>query len=297
MTGNPSLGVASFWHGPRLSALDAACLYSFVLCGFDVTLFCYAPVENAPTGIKLADAEDIVERSFVERFRVQGRPSIPHFADYFRCCLFRQARLAWIDTDVLCLRPFSIDASRPLLAKQTVDQIGNAILWIPPEDPDLGRLIDAIAQKADNRDHAYGASGPDLITKVYARGGLATAHEPAAFFPVAAEKWWLPFLPSERDACVAACAQANVLHLWNNVVDHTGFWKDLLPPAGSYLNEQLTRRGMDSFFEATYPEAVLESIVHNYRILQSCAHLPIKRLLNITAGRLLNYPGKLLSIR
>jgi hypothetical protein len=295
LSGTSSLRVASFWHGPRLSALDAACLYSFVLSGFDVTLYSYDEVENVPNGIRLADAEDVVKREFIGRFKVMGRASIPHFADYFRCCLFRKTGTAWIDSDILCLRPFSIETEKTFLAKQANDLIGNAILRIHPADAMLSKLINSIEKIADNRDHRYGASGPYLITEMYGSAGLADAFDPKYFFPIPSDKWWIAFLPSERLACEEACAEANVLHLWNNCVDESGIWKDILPPKGSFLNEQLTRRGMDVFFKGTYPEAVLEAIVNNYKFLETASHMPLRKLLNVTVKRCLERSTVLLS--
>jgi hypothetical protein len=266
-----------------------------VLCGFDVTLYSYDEVENVPNGIRLADAEDIVKRDFIHRFKVMGRASIPHFADYFRCCLFRKTGAAWIDADILCLRPFSFNTEKTFLAKQADDLIGNAILRIHSEDALLPKLINSIEKKADDRDHPYGASGPYLITEMYGSAGLADAFDPKYFFPIPSDKWWMAFLPSERTACEKACAEANVLHLWNNFLYISGIWKDALPPKGSFLNEQLTKHGMDVFFKGTYTEAVLEVIVNNYKILQTASHIPLRELLNITVKRSLVYLGRLLS--
>jgi hypothetical protein len=290
----PSLSIGSFWHGPRLSALDAACLYSFVLCGFDVTLYAYDDVENVPEEIRLADAGGIVGRALIERFKVMGRPSIPHFADYFRCCLFRATGKAWIDADILCLRPFSIDSEKTLLAKQSGDLIGNAILRIHPEDIMLPKLINSIEEKADDRDHPYGASGPAMITEMYGKAGLTTAFDPKYFFPIPSDKWWMLFLPSQHAECEQACDEANGVHLWNNLIETSGIWKEVLPPEGSFLHRHITKMGLDGFFKGTYPEDVLKIIANNYVIRENPSHIPLGRLLNITATRSVGYLSKLL---
>jgi hypothetical protein len=260
-----------------------------MLNGFTVTLYAYDQVQNVPDGIKFADADEIVGRGLLEQFKVMGRPSIPHFADYFRCCLFKGTGQTWIDADILCLRPFFIDEQRSLLAMQSRGVIGNAILRVDPKDRMLTRLIAGIEEKADGRDHPYGASGPSLITDVYGRSGIEVAYDPKYFFPIPWEKWWMPFLPSERAACEETCANANVIHLWNNLIDAAGIWKDMLPPVGSFIHGQLTRFGMEGMFEGTYPESVIRAIVNNYEHLQTGDHMPLKKLAHITARRTLSY--------
>jgi hypothetical protein len=245
-----------------------------------------------PKGVKLADAEEIVEQQFLGRFKVMGQASIAHFADYFRCCLFKKNGSAWVDTDALCLRPFSIDEEKTFLAKETPILLGNAILRIDPSDVVLPKLIRAIEKMANERDQYYGASGPILLTKMYGEAGLADAFEPKLFFPISSDRWLTPFLPSERDACERACTGSNVLHVWNNSVARSGIWKDLLPPRGSFLNEELTKMGLDVLFQGTYPEEVMDAVARNNQLLQTASHVRILSLMNIVARRLLAYPLK-----
>ncbi len=137
--------VVTFWHG-RLDALRLLCLRSQVAAGHNVTVYSFDPLAGLPDGVSNAEAEAILPHHFSERLR----PPQPdgswrdwttlQFSDFFRMRLMAQranpnsARL-WLDADVLLLKPIEIDPAKPFFAWERPRQLGNSVLYLPPDDP------------------------------------------------------------------------------------------------------------------------------------------------------------------
>ena len=71
----------SLWIGPRLGAVERACLISVLRQGHPLRLWCYSVPESVPPGIELADAETVLPAASIIRHR-DGSPSL--FANRFR---------------------------------------------------------------------------------------------------------------------------------------------------------------------------------------------------------------------
>ena len=277
--------VATFWHGPALARLDIACLRSFVAAGFHVSVYGYEPIEGLPEGVVYRDAAQVVDRKYLFAFVVHGKPSLAHFSDLFRYSLFTHSDAAWIDTDLFCIEPFDIPATGNYFARETPTSINAAILHLDMAQPALRTIVaDAIAL-GHGREIPWGATGPRLITKTLGAHALETSLGPEVFFPVPWDEWWKPFLPSYRDECEALCVKAHALHLWNNIVERSGYWKDLAPPAGSYLHALIERAGCLDLFVDVCPATVMEHLALNYRNSRSAAHLTVNELVKITVPR------------
>ena len=132
--------VVTFWHGP-LDRLRQTCLRSQVSAGHKVTVYSFAPVAGLPDGVRHADAEAILPYAFSERLR----PAQPdgswrdwttlQFSDFFRMRLMARGAGLWLDADVLLLKPVEIDPQKPYFAWERQRQLGNSVLYLPPNDP------------------------------------------------------------------------------------------------------------------------------------------------------------------
>ncbi len=132
--------IVTFWHG-RLDALRQTCLRSQVAAGHAVTVYSFDPVPGLPDGVGNADAEAILPYAFSQRLR----PSQPdgswrdwttlQFSDFFRMRLMAQGLGLWLDADVLLLKPVEIDPQKPYFAWEQPRQLGNSVLYLPPDDP------------------------------------------------------------------------------------------------------------------------------------------------------------------
>jgi len=132
--------VVTFWHGP-LDALRQTCLRSQVAAGHKVTVYSFDAMPGLPDGVANSDAEAILPHAFSEKLR----PPEPdgawrdwttlQFSDFFRMRLMAQGAGLWLDADVLLLKPIEIDPAKPLFAWERPRQIGNSVLYLPPDDP------------------------------------------------------------------------------------------------------------------------------------------------------------------
>jgi hypothetical protein len=109
-----NLDIHSLWIGEKLSKLELLTLNSFVQNGHRFHLWIYEPIESGfPEGVILDNAEEIIERKFIFRYRnlnqfKQGKGSIAGFSDIFRYKLLFEKGGWWVDMDITCLKPFDI---------------------------------------------------------------------------------------------------------------------------------------------------------------------------------------------
>ena len=144
--------VVTFWRGP-LDRLRQTCLRSQVAAGHKVTVYSFDAIEGLPEGVGRADAEAVLPYSFSEKLR----PAQPdgswrdwttlQFSDFFRMRLMAQGSGLWLDADVLLLKPIEIDPAKPLFAWERPRQIGNSVLYLPPDDPIVRAFEDLMEQE------------------------------------------------------------------------------------------------------------------------------------------------------
>ena len=132
--------IVTFWHGP-LDGLRRLCLRSQVAAGHKVTVYSFEPVAQLPDGVGNAEAEAILPHSFAERLR-PARPdgiwidrTMLQFSDFFRMRLMAKGAGLWLDADVLLLKPVELDPAKPYFAWERPRQLGNSVLYLPPDDP------------------------------------------------------------------------------------------------------------------------------------------------------------------
>jgi hypothetical protein len=131
--------VVTFWHG-KLDALRRFCLRSQVAAGHQVTVYSFEPLTGLPDGVDNAEAEAILPHSFAEKLRPTGPDGVwrdwttLQFSDFFRMRLLARNEGLWLDADVLLLKPAEIDPAKPYFAWERPRQLGNSVLYLPPDD-------------------------------------------------------------------------------------------------------------------------------------------------------------------
>ena len=132
--------VVTFWHG-SLDLLRQTCLKSQLAAGHKVTVYSFDPIAGLPEGIGNEKAGAILPHAFAEKLRPaqadgQWRDwTILQFSDFFRIRLMAVRAGLWLDADVLLLKPVEIDPAKPYFAWEPSRQIGNSVLYLPPDDP------------------------------------------------------------------------------------------------------------------------------------------------------------------
>src|SRR5260221_12126418 len=131
--------VVTFGHGP-LDALRLTCLRSQVAAGHKVTVYSFDPLPQLPAGVGNAEAEAILPHAFSERLRPPQPDgswrdwTILQFSDFFRMRLMAENAGLWLDADVLLLKPVEIEPTKPFFAWERPRQLGNSVLYLPPDD-------------------------------------------------------------------------------------------------------------------------------------------------------------------
>lgn len=101
--------IQSFWYGNKLSPLEQLCIRSFLHHGHPFHLYTYGNVEGVPEATVLQDANEIIKESEIFFYGPEagvGQGSVAVFANLFRYKLLASKGNWWVDTDVICLKPF-----------------------------------------------------------------------------------------------------------------------------------------------------------------------------------------------
>ena len=260
------IGFATFWSGP-LPALMRACLASFPANGAKLAFYAYEAPPDLPEGVELRDAREIC-LDLRERYLVDGRPSLAHFSDRFRYEMLTRTEFCWVDADIVALRPQALDAAviwgRQAEAKGKA-LINNAVLRLPSDDPVLADML-ARARAAEGQDISWGAIGPYLLTELAeAHGRYGTAAPPEHFFPVAPDDFWRLFDPASRDAVTEAARDAELIHLWSELLRRVGYDFDAAPPPGSYLADLFADFGALGLFPRVCEPQEIAAVIARWR--------------------------------
>ena len=143
--------IVTFWHGP-LDGLRRLCLRSQVAAGHKVTVYSFDPIAQLPDGVGNAEAEAILPHTFAERLRPTGTDGVwrdrttLQFSDFFRMRLMAKGAGLWLDADVLLLKSIEIDSAKPYFAWEHPRQLGNSVLYLPPNDPIVAAFDALMAQ-------------------------------------------------------------------------------------------------------------------------------------------------------
>src|ERR1700675_312106 len=100
--------IQSLWVGPRLSAMERLSITSFLKNGHSYILYVYGPVEGVPEGVELKDANEILPSAAI--FTYPDYATYSGFSNFFRYKLLLERGGWWVDTDIICLKPFIFDA-------------------------------------------------------------------------------------------------------------------------------------------------------------------------------------------
>ncbi len=271
-------GLGAFWARGRLSALDRACLSSFVQHGYPVRLFSYEPIANLPEGVTAADAATIVPEAMVSRVRYGGRPDLSHFSDLFRYEMIRKADLVWIDVDLLMIADAPMPQHKDIVVREEQGGLNGAVLYI--SDKDLMKEVFAAMETKLDKELRWGETGPALIFDVMKRKeATLQIYDHRYFYPVEHYDMWKLLLPEHVEECRRKCEAAATIHLFNNILTSLGYWKEFAPPEGSYLHDRLSEAGLIPLFSGVYPERVMRACIENFRFRQNGKALGIKAVL------------------
>jgi len=199
--------VGALWIGGTLSYLEQLCLKSFLDVGQHVKLYTYEGVTNAPDGVELADANEVLPQQGFLRHERTGSPAL--HSDLFRYHMLAKAdRTIWADTDAYCVKPFTTPNGH-FHAWESEHGLNGGVLGLPKDSETLAALLDfttdefaiplwysekyradcEVAKAAGKPIHAsempWGVWGPHAITHfLKATSEVRFAMPQAALYPV-----------------------------------------------------------------------------------------------------------------
>jgi len=222
--------IQSLWVGKRLSAMEIISIRSFLYHGHDYRLFVYEPVTNLPEGAVACDANEILPVSSI--FQYREFRSYAGFSNFFRYKLLLERGGWWVDTDVVCLRPF--DFATPYVFASEMTRSGavpaSAVIKCPAGSEAMGYAWNICASK-DPASLKWGETVPRLVAEVITSFSLeAFLHPPEVFCPVSCHDWETLVAP----ATISRLADAShSIHLWNEMWRYHGRDKDESYPSDS----------------------------------------------------------------
>lgn len=96
------------WIGANLPTMQRLSISSFLAHGHSYDLYVYEDLSGIPHGVRIKDANEILPASTVIRHAKYDTYATP-FSDRFRYKLLLERGGWWVDTDVICLRPFAFN--------------------------------------------------------------------------------------------------------------------------------------------------------------------------------------------
>jgi len=235
----------SLWIGADPGQLQILCLLSAVARGHRVRLFGYRRFQNVPDCIEQADAREILPEAGLFLDKATGSPA--PFADRFRYRLISRGMGAWMDADMLFLKPvqaingniFGWEDDRhhmaniALLAYDPNSDLAEELLdWssrdemIPPwmsRRKRLGLYFKArLGHVSTLAELPWGTIGPHLFTYLIRK--LRMTHEVSdwqRFYPISYARRALPF-SSAADAEALLAPHSATVHLWHQGLDKVG---------------------------------------------------------------------------
>lgn len=230
--------IQGLWVGSALSMMEQLSLASFLRHGHDYHLYVYEDVADIPEGVDVRDGNDILPASMI--FRYKHRKSYAGFSNYFRYKLLLENGGWWVDTDVVCIKPFTFDTACVFASEGFKGRVlvSSGIIKVPPGSPVMTYAWQTCRSK-NPQDLTWGEIGPRLMDEAVRKFALDLfIRPPNVFSPIPFKAWGAVLDPTRIWAFdETTCA----IHLWNEMWRQDGQDKNR-PYHPDCLYEQLKRR-------------------------------------------------------
>lgn len=241
--------IQTLWVGDRFSQVESLSARSFLANGHEYHLYSYCDIADVPPGVVRRDAREILPEDRVFSYKKEpGRGSVSAFSNIFRYKLLHDRGGVWVDTDVVCLKPF--DFRTPYIFGQERAQnrdfyVASCVL-ATPAGSDFAATCWLKSESKNQDELAWGEIGPELVTKTVLDLKLTDCVlPPTAFCP---SDWWLAKQeitgPQGRAVDISA---SYAVHLWNETWRRNG-----IPKSGHYHPDSLY-----TILSGLYPTYVL----------------------------------------
>lgn len=174
-----------FWAYGPFSQLEQICASSFIQQGYDLTIWTYGGLDNAPGQCVLRDARDLIPE---DRIFTYKNGSYSAFANLFRYVLLNRWGGLYVDTDVIALKgpsalpdeSFLVEERQPFRGAKAIRRLRQALKHaqktninpcvIHQKSPQAGNIMDmaeAFASRYPTELLEWGVTGPKLVNTLH----------------------------------------------------------------------------------------------------------------------------------
>lgn len=244
--------IQSMWIGSELSVMERLSIASFLSNGHPYHLYTYDDVKNLPEGVELKDASRIITPDRI--FKYKDRDTYAGFANMFRYKLLLERGNFWVDTDVVCLRPFNFNSdyvfarTKSLKPSGSLDEsfrVENCIIKAPPGSEIMEYCYEVTSRRNPN-ELQFGETGPYFLRPTVQKFKLEEyVVRSETFCPIDWPEWHRFLSRSPLVICMELAKmslyRSKGVHLWNEMWRLNGVKKNALFPK-SCIYERLKRR-------------------------------------------------------
>ena len=253
--------LSTLWVGSPLRYTERLCLMSALDTGHKVILYTYTGCDNAPSGIELRDAREVMPESFLCRHSASGSYALA--ANIFRYFLLSKRDTTWFDADMFFLHPIPDDDY--IFGWEDQNCINSAILRLPSESQALRRILafalsnpiiapwwkhkrkisqlirSLVGRHTPLEKLEWGIIGPKAVTYFAQHNGIAHYAAPVeVYYPNHYDKAGDAFDPN-IDFPRRFTDKTIAVHLWNEKIKQK---ISSPPPRGSFIAQQCARLGI-----------------------------------------------------
>jgi len=206
--------IQMLWIGPRLSAMERMSIASFLRHGHEVHLYTYGHVDGIPPGTVVRDGREILPAERIFTYRDYASPS--GFSNFFRYKLLLERGGWWVDTDMVCLKPFAFAAAHVFGSELSkgVPFVNCGAIKAPRGSAAMAYAWEVCNAK-DPATLRWGETGPSLMKEIVERFGMDDAVQPpSAFCPIPFPQWKRLI---DGDDPVDVPRDSYAVHLWNEM--------------------------------------------------------------------------------
>jgi mannosyltransferase OCH1-like enzyme len=206
--------IQGLWIGSELSVMERLSITSFLAQGHEYHLYVYEDVKHLPEGTLVRDGNEILPASMI--FQYRDFKSYAGFSNFFRYKLLSERGGWWVDTDMVCLRPFDF-ADDYVFSSETIDgqELTTSGAIKAPAGSSVMNYAWQVCEQTNIETLKWGQTGPGLIGKAVLLFSLEKFQRPAQVFcPISYSEWDRVLQPDE----VPPIDQSSyALHLWNEM--------------------------------------------------------------------------------
>lgn len=225
--------------------MEQLSIRSFLANGHEYHLYVFEDVENIPAGVTLKDANEIFPADRI--FKYKQHDSFSAFSNLFRYKLLRERGGFWVDTDIVCLKPFQFLTDYIFAQEEMTDEekrIGSNVIRVPAGCEIMQYCLETSATK--NPDSLqWGEIGPDLMTTAVSKFSLSQYVQPYTVFNPINWWHWQDFIHDDIRTQVRVKrklkSECRGVHLWHEMWRRNGADKNGVYPSKS-LYERLKRQ-------------------------------------------------------